>query len=188
MEYKQATSAISNMAKQIKQLMLTVVALIACNAVLGLLLWHESGRTTTVLVPAGLQKAASVSPLGVSTTYLEAMATMLVNARLNITPATAQGADAEVLRFVAPSYYSAFKQSLLNEQKTVANDKIVSAFYINQVRTNPSDLRVVVSGHLQRWVGERSIGTEQKTYQLDFNLSGTQLLLRGFTELTPKSS
>ncbi len=154
-----------------------------CNALLGLLLWHQSGRKDIVLIPAGLKQKANITQSGVNSAYLESMALMLVNDRLNITPENVAGSNQDLLTFVEPGFYHAFKKQLATDATAIKSGKIASSFYVNRVRSNPKSLMVVVSGQLKRWVGERLIGSEAKRYRLTFSMSGYQLLLTAFQEL-----
>ena len=183
MEYKNARSLIARLANQVKLLSAAIAGLLLCNALLGLLLWHQSGRKDIVLIPAGLKQKANITQSGVNSAYLESMAMMLVNDRLNITPDNVAGSNQDLLTFVEPGFYHAFKKQLATDAAAIQSGKIASSFYVNRVRSNPKSLMVVVSGQLKRWVGERLIGSEAKRYQLTFSMSGYQLLLTAFQEL-----
>ncbi len=186
MEYKQAKSLIAKLARQIKLLSISVATLLICNAILGLLLWHQSNRRDIVLIPSSLQQKASITQDGVSAPYLEAMAMMLTNDRLNITPKNVQGSNQNLLQFVDPEFYAAFKAQLAFDEKNITDDKVASSFYVNHIQSNPKALIVLIHGQLKRWVGERLIGNEAKTYRLTFSKNGTVLLLRSFEEIKNK--
>lgn len=183
MEYKQAKSVISKLSDQIRVISITAAALIFCNALLGALLWHQSGKKTIVLIPSTLKEKAVLTENSVSSSYLESMAMMLINDRLNITPENISASNANLLIFVDPDYYSAFKNKLSLESKTIVDSKISSSFYIDNIKTTANDLIVDVSGHLKRWVGERLISSEEKSYELKFSMRGYQLLLTSFVEI-----
>ncbi len=186
MEYKQAKSLIAKLARQIKLLSLSVTGLLICNAILGLLLWHQSNRRDIVLIPSSLQQKASITQDGVSASYLAAMAMMLTNDRLNITPKNVQGSNQNLLQFVDPEFYAAFKEQLVSDEKTIIDDQVVSSFYVNDIQSNPKALTVLVHGQLKRWVGERLIAHESKTYRLNFSKNSTVLLLKSFEEVKNK--
>lgn len=186
MEYKQAQSVMATLARHITLLRLTVFSLLLCNAMLGLLLWHQSNRRDIVLIPSNLQQKARITHDGVSASYLEAMALMLINDRLNITPQNVQGSNHNLLRFVDPAFYAAFKAQLAFDEKTIVADKIASSFYVNGIQSHPNALMVLIHGHLTRWVGERRIGNDAKTYRLTFSKQGTVLLLQSFEEIKNK--
>ena len=186
MEYSHARSLIAKLSDRNRILGITVAALIFCNLVLGTLLWHQSGHKDIVLIPAGLKQQASVSNDGVSSSYLEAIAIMLANERLNITPGNVKGSNKEILTFVAPEFYSTFSKRLETDASVIETGKISSTFYVDNVETNAAGLEVIIKGRLKRWVGERLLGEDEKTYDLHFNLNGYQLLLDSFQEINKK--
>jgi conjugal transfer pilus assembly protein TraE len=183
MEYKQAKSLIAKLARQIKLLSIVVGGLLACNAILGLLLWHQSNRRDIILIPSNLQQKASITQSGVSSSYLEAMAMMLVNDRLNITPENIKLSNQSLLTFVDPGYYAVFKKQLFSDESAIINGKISSSFYANSVHSNTKTMHVTICGQLKRWVGERLIGVESKSYRLTFSRNNDLLLLKSFQEL-----
>ena len=183
MEYKLAQSLIAKLAKQIKLLIFTVAVLLLCNILLGSLLWHQSGHENIVLIPANLHQKANITQDSVSNTYLEATASMVANERLNITPENVRGSNENILTYVNPKYYAAFKKRLESDTKSVVDGKISSAFYPSQILSNSKDLSVVIHGKLKRWVGVRLIGEDMKSYQLKFSRSGYFLLLTSFKEV-----
>lgn len=182
MEYKNAKSLIERLARQIKLLSIWFSALIFCNALLGFLVWHQSNRRDIVLIPPYLTKKAEITQSGFSSAYLEAMALMLANDRLNITPQNVEGSNQNLLQFVDPEFYVNFKAQLSRESKSITEEKISSSFYVSEVKSNPKKLIVVINGQLKRWVGERAIGTDQKSYQITFVKRGSILLMKSFKE------
>ncbi len=186
MEYKQAQSRIANFVRHIRLLRLTVAGLLLCNALLALLLWHASYRRDVVLIPASLTQEARITESSVSASYLEALAMMLINDRLNITPQNVQGSNDNLLRFVDPNFYAAFKGQLARDAQTILKDKVASSFYVHDLQTDPKGLMVLVHGELKRWVGERLIGSEAKTYRLTFSQESTVVLLTSFEEFNHK--
>lgn len=183
MEYKQAQSLIVRLVRHLKLLSLTVASLLICNAVLGLVLWHQSNRRDIILIPSNLHQKIHLTQNGFSSTYLEAMAMMLINDRLNLTPQTVQGSNQNLLQFVDPAFYAAFKKQLYLDEKSIRKGKISSSFYVNKVHSDSKALAVTIQGQLKRWVGERLIGAEPKSYQLVFSRNGTLLRLKSFQEI-----
>lgn len=186
MEYRIAESLITKSGRKLQGLLYLVAGLLLCNAILGFVLWYQAGRQAVVLLPASLDKKAILTPKHVSAAYLEAMAVMLVNDRLNVTPDTIAGNDQHLLLFVAPDYYAAFKQKLRDEESVVIEDKVASTFYIRSIHSRPADLSVTVTGRLKRWVGERLIGESEKRYRLGFSMQAYCVQLTAFNEVMSK--
>ena len=183
MEYKQAQSAIVKLARKIKGLVAVLTTLLLANLILGSLLWYQSGHETLVLIPANLHEKANITENSVSASYLEAIASVIANERLNITPENVRGSHENLLAYVNPKYYAAFKKQLDLDDKSISEGKISAAFYPNQIISNPKALRVVIKGQLKRWVGVRLIGEDVKSYELQFSRSGYFLLLTSFKEV-----
>lgn len=183
MEYKTAESSITQLARYVSYLSLLVIFLIVCNFSLGFLLWHQSGQENTILVPADLTKTAVVGSQGVDANYLLQCGLFFVDARLNLTPDTVDSENQLVLSHTAPQYYAAFQTGLAKEADLVKSQKISSTFYLSNIKANPIDLSVIVSGTLKRWVGERALSNAKKTYELRFRLNGSDLFLTTFQEI-----
>lgn len=186
MEYKTAHNTISTFARYIKYLALLTVILIVCNFSLGLLLWHQSGSEKTILVPTDLTKTATVSDQGVSANYLLQCALFFVDARLNVTPNTIDADNQLVLSHTAPQYYANFNAGLEKEAALIKSQKISSTFYMSNIKTDPKNLIVTVTGILKRWVGERALADSHKKYKLHFELNGNELFLTTFQEIEKK--
>ncbi|EKD92153.1 MAG: hypothetical protein ACD_29C00151G0003 [uncultured bacterium] len=183
MEYKIAQHTISQLARYIKYLSLLLVISLLCNLSQSFLLWHQSGNEKTILVPENFSKISVVSNQGIDASYLLQSALFFVDARLNVTPDTVDASDRLVLSHTASEYYSAFNKLLSNESDLIKSQKISSAFYISHTQSDPKQLTVTVTGTLKRWVAERALSDAKKSYELHFQLNGTELLLTTFQEI-----
>lgn len=183
MEYKTAKSNIRILARRSRYLVMFAVALLCCNALFALLLWHQSNNRQVVLVPMGLHKTATIAHGEVSAAYLEQCAIFFINERLNVTPKSVAASDELVLAHTSPPYYATFKGQLLQEQKIVLNKKISSAFYLRRIQLDTKHLTVWVTGTLRRWVGERELKSSSKRYRLHFQQHGSEILLSAFQEI-----
>lgn len=183
MQYRQAKSVITKLSSTVRSLVMLSVALIACNGLLGMLLWHESNDKDIILVPSTLHDSAELTNKAISPSYLESLAIMLANTRLNVTPSTVDGSTKAVLKYVSSDFYASFKERLDRDEETIKKDKISSSFYINGVSSNVSALSVELSGVMKRWVGDRKISEDHKSYYLKFVRHGFNLNLTSFKEI-----
>lgn len=183
MEYKIAQNTIALLSRLLKYAAFLIFLLISCNFVMGLLLWHQSGNEKIILVPTNLTKKSMVSHEGVDANYLLQCAMFFIDTRLDVTPDTIDSNDHLILSHTAPEYYAKFKSGLDQEADLIKSQKVSSSFYISNIRANPSNLTVIVSGNLKRWVGERALSDSEKTYTLHFNLNGSELFLTTFDEM-----
>ena len=183
MEYKIAQNTISMLSRLLRYAAILILFLILCNFLFGLLLWHQSGNEKTILVPTNLTKKSMVSSQGVDANYLLQCAMFFVDTRLDVTPNTIDANNQLILSHTVPQYYAKFKSGLDKEADLIKSQKVSSAFYVSNIQSNPSNLIVIVSGQLRRWVGERALASSQKTYQLHFSLNGSELFLTTFDEI-----
>lgn len=182
MEYKTSQNTIVLLSRLLRYSAFLIFLLILCNLIMGLLLWHQSGNEKIILVPTNLTKKAMVSRDGVDANYLLQCAMFFIDTRLDVTPDTIDSNDHLILSHTAPEYYAKFKSGLEEEADLIKSQKVSSSFYISNIQANPSNLTVLVSGNLKRWVGERALSDSKKTYALHFSLNGSELFLTTFDE------
>lgn len=183
MEYKTAHNTIFMLSRLLKYFALLLIVMIACNFSLGFLLWHQSGLEKTILIPSNFTKKSVVSSEGVDANYLLQCALFFVDARLDVTPETINSDNELVLSHTAPQYYAKFKSELDNEENQIKSQKVSSTFYMSNIKADPKNLMVTISGTLKRWVGERSLADSHKEYKLRFLLNGNELFLTTFQEV-----
>ena len=173
-------------ASIIRALLILVAGLTITTVLCTSLLYKTVSHKDIVLIPAGFSQTAEITNNNVSASYLDQITVMMVNQRLNVKPDNIDQSNAAILLYVNPEYYASFKQQLDLDAATIKDQKISSAFYITDVKSDPEDLMAEVSGTLNRWVGDRLIGSSAKTYDLKFSKEGYQLMLDGFSEITKK--
>ena len=170
-------------ASMVRGLLILTAGLLLSNVLLVALVYKAGFNKDINLNTIGLSKSIRITNHSVSASYIDQLAVLLVNQRLNVTPDNINAANASILLYVEPSYYASFKKQLDLDASTIKTQKISSAFYINDVKTDPVGMVAVVSGTLKRWVGDRMIGISHKKYDLKFSRNGYQLLLDSFVEV-----
>lgn len=188
MELTQRNITLKQRASIIRLLVILVAALLITNIVSMTLLYKTVSNKDVVLIPAGFSKQARITTHSVSASYIDQLAVMMVNQRLNVTPTNIEDSNASILLYVNPSYYASFKKQLDLDASSITSAKVSSAFYINSVQTNAVTMVAEIKGTLKRWVGDRLIGTSTKTYELKFSKHGYQLLLNSFVEVQKNGS
>lgn len=186
MDYRVAQSALSRLAAHVRALYVVILGLLLLNGMLGLLLWHTSNRQALVLVPPGITGATRISTFDASPRYLEALAAFALSTRLNVTPETVDGSNATLLTLVAPGAYTAFKAQLALDAKHIKAQHISSTFYLDALKVRGDS--VTATGRLTRWVAERRLGSERKTYRLTFSSNGFMRRLTRFKELSNETA
>jgi conjugal transfer pilus assembly protein TraE len=100
-----------------------------------------------------------------------------------VTPETINSDNELVLSHTSPQYYAKFKSELQDEEAQIKSQKVSSAFYMSNIKADPENLEVNISGKLKRWVGERPLSDSHKEYKLRFLLNGNELFLTTFQEV-----
>lgn len=182
MEYKFSEEKNKELKRKNNILIKLCFLMVLCNVLYVLLLKYEWDKKQVVLVPMNLYKSAEIGQSSVSSSYLEQVAIFLSSQRLDVTPKTIHQNTLLILSHTDPRYYSDFKRVLNKEEGTIIEKDISSAFYIRELKVDTSKLIVLMSGDLRRWVGERFIGSSDKTYKMKFSHVGNKILLTSFTE------
>lgn len=183
MDIKILNANLKQRASIIRLLIGLSAALVIVNILSFGVIYKTVFRKDIVLIPAGFSKKSQITNSTMSASYIDQMAIMMVNQRLNVTPDNIDVENASILQYVNPAYYADFKKQLDLDEATIKSQKITSAFYISDVESNSQDLIAKVTGTLKRWVGDRQIASSQKVYDLKFSRHGYQLLLDSFVEI-----
>lgn len=180
MDFRLSQSRLKVFSLVIKVLSLCVITSVTLNIVMSVFLMRCSSQQSIVLVPNTLKEESKIDNRSVSSAYLEAVATMILEERLNVTPDSVSGSNENLLRYVSPHYYASFKEQLKKDEMTIKRKKISSAFYPSEMIVDTNKLQVLVKGSLKRWVGLRSIGSENRMYKMTFVKNGYLVLLQSF--------
>lgn len=163
-------------------LILAVTCLISALACVYTLRHRE-----VVLVPMNLTGSATVSNSAVDATYLEAIATTLINARYNVNYVDVDKLHQFLLQYTDNSFLPTLSPVLVAEAADIKNQQMTSLFIVDSVKADPSNLTMEISGTLQEWsnmVGNNnnSLPDQAKVIDLQFSYSGGQLKLKGWGE------
>jgi conjugal transfer pilus assembly protein TraE len=164
-------------------MVMLVFGLLVSNVLLSCFLFkawnHHSIEITPFSGASGYLKSAS----HVDGHYLSLMAENFINERLNVTPETVDANHQRLLSYVDPQHYTQMLRLLTNEAKVIKAKKMSSIFYIDKNKSNPHELRVVVSGILRRFVGLQALSEERKFYVLQFQYKDSRLSIVKFSLL-----
>jgi conjugal transfer pilus assembly protein TraE len=140
-------------------------------------------RERTIVVPANLEHPFWISSQAVSAPYLNEMSRYFAMLRLNVTPETATNQQEALLQFTDPSFYGAFKNTLVAERDTLVAHHIALAFYPVAVTPDAQHLSAKVTGDLVTFLGETPLPAKRVSYRLSFRLSDSRLMIAEFKEL-----
>jgi len=163
-------------------LILAVTCLISAIACVYTLRHRE-----VVLVPMNLTGSATVSNSAVDASYLEAIATTLINARYNVNYVDVDKMHQFLLQYTDNSFLPTLSPVLVAEAADIKSQQMTSLFVVDSVKADPSNLTMEISGTLQEWsnmVGNNnnSLPDQSKVIDLQFSYSGGQLKLKGWGE------
>ncbi len=155
--------------------------LVANLLLCGLLGW-TGVHQKTIIVPAEVSHAFSISDTQVDSSYLQQMATFFIYLRFNITPDNVDFQHGLIEQYLDPAGLASISEILNQESLEVKQDKISSQFYLSKVSVNPETLQAEVSGTLVKQAGNLSLPSEQKTYLIDFTYHYGKLAIKDFSE------
>ena len=158
------------------------------NIMLCSLAWYTSVHQKTYITPFASGNGFNISDGAVDSNYINMMSENFVYAMLNVTPKTVSHQHNLILKYVSPSVYSEFRESLINQEKLIKAKELSSQIEITKIRSNPSTLKSVVTGELSRMVGTRKLKQEQVSYQLNFDYSLGRLSIKMFKPLKGNSN
>jgi conjugal transfer pilus assembly protein TraE len=183
MDIKTYRGQVSNAfaANTFLKLMLSV--LLVSNVFLGVALLATAGSGRTIIVPPEIERSFWVERDQVSKEYLEQMAAFIAQLHLNVTPSTYDYQSEAFLRYVHPSVHGEMRARLLSEGQQLRNDGASTWFSPGLVRTDVAAKQVAVTGDFHVTVAQKEIVREQKTYLLDFTMSGNRMFLVGMKEV-----
>lgn len=134
---------------------LSLITIIALFAVI-----HVASERSTVLVPYGLTKQASVSGHHGSSTYLTTLALADAETFLTIDPDTVEQSSARFLSRVHPSFYPETQQQLLAREREVKTNNLSQAFYPAEFHLLDHRDTVEIKGRLSRFSSGQSLGNK----------------------------
>ncbi|MBM3610924.1 MAG: type IV conjugative transfer system protein TraE [Alphaproteobacteria bacterium] len=136
-----------------------------------------SGNSHVILVPPEITKTFWVDREEVSPEYLEQMASFLVHEILDVTPQSASRQRDLILKYVAPSFYNAFRKRLLKEEELLQKEQASTSFKITQITI---DQKITITGIMDHYVASLKVKSAQETYEMTFIYKGGRLLLSSF--------
>jgi len=154
------------------------------NLLLGFALFCCVGKERIVVVPPIVSRDFWVAIDTVSDSYLEQMSGFFAGLLLNVTPNSFATRAEHLLQHVSPNSYAALKEQLVQQQLEIERRALSTSFYPSTFKIDRHKLLVELKGELKMWVGNSSIETQSKTYQLQFVQHQGRLFIQHFNEVT----
>lgn len=183
MEYQAYESKLSKLSARFNLMVSLVFFLMVSNSLLAGLCWYTSIHQKTEVTPFSGNNGYLKSASDVDGHYLSLMSENFIYSRLNVTPETVDANHKRLLSFVNSENFSEMLKLLQKEANLIKNKKISSVFHIAQIRSNPANLTVDVTGILKRHVGLRELKDEKTTYQIQYQYRLGRLSIVRFSQM-----
>jgi type IV conjugative transfer system protein TraE len=182
-EYLEKETAL--LEKQLKREKGNRIVLIVAIVGLTFGLITKNSETKIVLQPTGSQcKESFVSDTTASKDYLIDLTEDVIQMRFNFSPETAEKHFDEILTMVAPSDFGVMQKFVAKELERVKKNNISSVFYPKEYQIDIENSKVVVTGRLINFSGERKVLDEKRTYRIDYKIEDNFASLVGLIDVT----
>lgn len=141
-----------------------------------------------VLVPTLPAQTVLAEGAKVPFDYLETVSRDAAYLFLNRTPENGEYFEQQLLKIAEPTTYQAIRNALLDERRTLREQRLSQTFYPLDWYIDPANLYVEVQGNLQKSNGTQVLSTDPKTYAMRFKRRGAGILLASMTEIDPKEA
>ena len=155
--------------------------LIAAVLLLSLTLLHHQPKV--ILEPPTRASTITVQGDRVDDSYLIEMAQYVAHMMLDVTPATIEQRNAEILRWVHPAAFGALQNRMTVASKRLKESNATTIFWPTQVAPDPDNLRVAVIGALETYVnGTRVQADKTQSWLLQFESKGGRMLIKDWKQ------
>jgi conjugal transfer pilus assembly protein TraE len=171
--------------RDLKQLLLRQQAitfgLLAVLVLLSLTLLRHQPQV--ILEPPTRASTFTVQGDRVDQNYLIEMAEYVAHMMLDVTPATIERRNDEVLKWVHPSTFGAMQNRMAVAAKRLKEANATTIFWPTQVAPDPDHLRVAVIGSLETYInGTRVQADRTQSWLLQFESKGGRMLIKDWKQ------
>ncbi|MBD3821236.1 MAG: hypothetical protein IE914_03085 [Thiotrichales bacterium] len=145
----------------------------------------KNSETKIVLQPTGSQyKESFVSDTTASKDYLISLSEDVIQMRFNFSPETVEKNFDRILTMVAPSDFGIMQKFVAKELERVKKNNISSVFYPKEYQIDIENKKVVATGRLINFSGERKVLDEKRSYRIDYKIEDNFASLVGLIDVT----
>lgn len=171
--------------RELKRLLLRQQAitfsLVGALLLLSLMLLRHQPQV--ILEPPTRVSTITVQGDRVDQNYLTEMAQYVAHMMLDVTPATIERRNDEVLKWVHPATFGAMQNRMTVAAKRLKDANATTIFWPSQVAPDPDKLRVAVIGILETYVnGMRVQADKTQSWLLQFESKGGRMLIKDWKE------
>ena len=171
--------------RELKRLLLRQQAitfsLVGALLLLSLMLLRHQPQV--ILEPPTRVSTLTVQGDRVDQNYLTEMAQYVAHMMLDVTPATIERRNDEVLKWVHPATFGLIQNRMTVAAKRLKDANATTIFWPSQVAPDPDKLRVAVIGTLETYVnGTRVQADKTQSWLLQFESKGGRMLIKDWKE------
>lgn len=171
--------------RELKRLLLRqqtiTFSLVGALLLLSLMLLRHQPQV--ILEPPTRVSTITVQGDRVDQNYLTEMAQYVAHMMLDVTPATIERRNDEVLKWVHPATFGAMQNRMTVAAKRLKDANATTIFWPSQVAPDPDKLRVAVIGTLETYVnGMRVQADKTQSWLLQFESKGGRMLIKDWKE------
>lgn len=185
MKLKLLVGRLNHALHQRNALFLLTVALLLLNGLQAVGNLLNSRRV--IVMPPEISREFWVEKNRVSASYLEEMALFFSAFILEMSRESATYKRDVILRNTVSEGYGTLKAKLLEDERRLKKEHVVTSFQPNTVKVNDQRLTAEVTGDLARFVGEKRIAQSRDTYFFTFVYRQGRLLIKSFEFLRSSS-
>jgi conjugal transfer pilus assembly protein TraE len=163
-------------------LVMLLLAAMATNLILAVLVARMSGHERIVVVPPVVHKTFWLETDRVSPEYLEQMGYFLMQLTLNVTPQSVDHQSKVLLTYAAPAAFGELRTALAATAERLKRDGAATVFSAQDITVDERTLKVGVRGQLTTYISDRRVSEAAKGYAIEFQYSAGRIYLKTFRE------
>lgn len=178
MKFKLLYGRLDYILHQRNALFFLVVTLLILNFLQAIAVFFK--RERVVVMPPEITQEFWVEKNRVSQSYLEEMTLFFAGLILEISAESASYKRDIILRNTVPEGYGALKTKLIEDERRLKKEHVVTSFQPNTVKIVLGKMTAEITGDLSRFVGEKRISQSRDTYSFTFLYRHGRLLIKSF--------
>ncbi len=131
-----------------------------------------------IVTPAVIEKEFWVENNQVSATYLEQYGVFLGQLLLSKSIYSAPMQRQILMRHTTPFFVDKLRKKLFEEENLLKKQNASYMFFPITVRVDPKNLKVVLTGDRQMYIGSKITSSQRESYELAFSLTSGRLMLQ----------
>lgn len=167
-------------------LKISLIGSVLLNIILSVVLTYQMRHKMVVMVPPVMTHQASVSLVRPDESYLVQMGLFWLGLKLNISADNVEQNHRILKTHIVPSKWGEIHNILEEEAKAVKKGRINSVFYPVAQAVDGENLRLKITGKLQKRIGERLISDKTAHFIMGFVYQNGALQIKALYQIEEK--